>query len=91
MTPNQKMRDTDLSKLKKTTTRVNKQNLLHIVLPTNPVAKEQPVRKRLPGEATSPANDLWDRPRYKTGDGDTVAFQRPNSNHSHIKSRGNPT
>jgi hypothetical protein len=49
-------------------------------------------RERLPGEATSPGTDLKSRPVYKPGDGDTsVTVRRPGSDHSHLKSFGNPT
>jgi hypothetical protein len=30
-------------------------------------------RQKLPGEVTGPQNDLWQRGKYKTGDGDHTA------------------
>lgn len=88
-----RMRDTDLSKLKKSVTRINTTNLLHTVLPAiKPTPKKaQPVRERGPHEATGSTQDMWTRPEYKLGDGDTPSFQRPGSDHRHVKSFGNPT
>lgn len=50
-----------------------------------------PKRQRAPNEALPPAADLWERPDYRTGDGDIPSFQRPGSDHSHLKSFGTLT
>lgn len=51
-----------------------------------------PKRQRAPNEALPPfAHDLWKRPDYRTGDGDIPSFQRPGSDHSHLKSFGTLT
>ena len=50
-----------------------------------------PKRQRDPHEALPPATDLWERPDYRTGDGDIPSFQRPGSDHSHLKSFGTLT
>lgn len=38
------------------------------------------VREKLEGEVSAPANDIWNRPVYRTGDGDHNTFvPRPGS------------
>lgn len=37
-------------------------------------------REKLEGEVSAPANDIWERPVYRTGDGDTGTYvPRPGS------------
>lgn len=107
MTTAQKMKDADLSKLhhpnavkarlKKAATRINGTNTVTTVFPPTMSAEPKPKTKiakrvREQYEATPPANDLWERPRYVLGDGDPdQPFQRPGSDHSHIKSFGDRT
>lgn len=86
------------AKAKQAATRVNRKNdLAHIAYSSDKAnystkgSSKFTPRKRDPAEALPPAQDLWLRGNYRTGDGDVLGFQRPNSNHSHIKSFGNQT
>lgn len=81
--------------LKRNATRINdKQPITHINYKSEKANKGTAgkttfaPRERDPYEATPPSSDLFERPDYKTGDGDVPIFQRPGSNHSHIKSKG---
>jgi hypothetical protein len=48
------------------------------------------ARARDPNEAMPPTSS-WKDSTYKTGDGDVLAIRRPGSDHSHIKTFGDPT
>jgi hypothetical protein len=50
-------------------------------------------RQKLPGEVTGPQNDLWQRGKYRTGDGDyTAQVPRAGSLRAFsLPSRGNRT
>ena len=86
------------AKAKQAATRINRKNdLAHISYSSDKANKSTKLdtkftaRKREPGEALPPANDLWVRENYVTGDGDYVQHARANSCHRHLKSFGNLT
>jgi hypothetical protein len=81
--------------LKAAALRINKRNkTTHIEYQSDLGSKgargNQPwkARARKEFEAGTPASDLFDRPTYKTGDGDVIGFRRPGSDLSYIKSLG---
>lgn len=86
-----KIKDADFSKLtksrlKKAATRVNSmQPITHLEYKSLKGAPElrgkEPwkPRKRLPNEAPGQVDDLWQRPVYRTGDGDIPVPPRPGS------------
>lgn len=46
-------------------------------------------REKLPGEVQAPENDLWQRPVYRTGDGDNGTYvPRPGSLVAHVPRPG---
>ena len=79
------------------TLNVKKRSSLHLVEQSTKAPKaikgltKFRSRQRDPNEAHPPTSDLWKRETYKVGDGDTVFFQRPGSDHSHLKSYGDKT
>lgn len=75
----------DRDRLLKKATRVNEHIKDPSYLPMKSVVASKEVRGkdgyvprvRATNEATPPADDLWDRPVYRTGDGDTPLVIRP--------------
>ena len=62
------------------------------LLPRAEPKKAKFIRRiRSADEAHGPAADLFKRPVYAVGDGEILQAQRPDSDHSHLKTFGNPT
>lgn len=63
--------------------RVNTYSVTHVISPKVKSPKG-------PEKATGPSADLFERPIYKTGDGDVIASHRPGAeDHENYKSFGN--
>ncbi|CAB4241080.1 hypothetical protein UFOVP56_63 [uncultured Caudovirales phage] len=69
--------------------RVNTQSLTHVIMtPLKPTT----VKPSKPTVAAPPSHDLFKRPVYVPGDGETMHAKRPGAeDHLKFKTRGNPT
>ena len=72
--------------------RVNTQSLTHTITPIYKTALPVTYKPSKPSVATPPSHDLFKRPVYVPGDGETMHAKRPGAeDHLKFRTRGNPT